>query len=322
MPDPKPRPPAELPSATVILCSRNGADRLEPAFASIEAAAEGLPQIDVVLVDSASEDGSRARFEAYRDRAPRRVAIRAAERPGLGRARNLGIRAALGEWLFFLDDDGRYAPDYFARFVRLLRRGEPFDFGGGEIWPAEEGLDPRVATLRLRRTEYARPGAMFAAGWLQGANLFFHRRVFEVAGPFNPHLGAGGPFAFEDVEMCSRASAHGFQAVRARGLTVLHDHGRRAGSEAAERTVESYDLGRGAYKAHLLANGRLDGLHLFAQDPKGPKGRARRRRELLGAARYLEAAADAPEIYRATPYPPAEDAEQSAIRKDGCGFPD
>ena len=57
---------------------------------------------------------------------------------------------------------------------------------------------------------------------MQGANMFFHKRVFETVGTYNPHLGAGTDFCFEDVDMATRASLAGFTGVRVHGLVVRH----------------------------------------------------------------------------------------------------
>ena len=92
---------------------------------------------------------------------------------------------------------------------------------------------------------------MLGAGAVQGANMFYHRAVFAGAGTFNDNMGAGMPFAREDFEMSARS---GWRLCRRAGtvLQVTHRHGRLIGSAEANKTVELYDHGRGAFYASMI----------------------------------------------------------------------
>ncbi len=91
--------------------------------------------------------------------------------------------------------------------------------------------------------------------------------------------------------MATRASMHGLRGVLLPELKVLHDHGRKRGSPEADRTVEGYELGRGAYYASLVVAGYL-------QRSKLPN-LARLPREMEGAQRYFESLAHDDRIKRA-----------------------
>jgi hypothetical protein len=217
------------------------------------------------------------------------VNIARAEHPGLGLARNVGIKIASGDVIVFTDDDCYLGANYFANLSTLWDE-RSFQYGGGQVLMYDESLDPRVAWLTIERRHDIPPNTILAAGSLQGANMFFAREVFERVGLFNENMGSGTPFACEDIEMATRASMHGFRGVLLPELKVRHDHGRKRGSPEADRTVEGYDFGRGAYYAALVVAGYRKQSELA--------NLARLPREMEGAQRYLETVANGDQIKR------------------------
>ena len=71
-----------------------------------------LEDIEVILIDDASKDGSFGMLKGYADSDPRVLIIKLDENKGPGGARNLGIEAARGEYLSFVDSDDMIAPDF------------------------------------------------------------------------------------------------------------------------------------------------------------------------------------------------------------------
>jgi len=74
------------------------------------------PGIEIVLVDDASTDGTRELLEQQVPTVPGAVLVPSGHNRGLAGARNLGLAAARGEHLTFLDGDDWLAPGY----LRLL----------------------------------------------------------------------------------------------------------------------------------------------------------------------------------------------------------
>jgi glycosyltransferase involved in cell wall biosynthesis len=75
-------------------------------------------EIEVIVVNDGSTDGTRAVIEKFGDR------IRAIdqENRGIAAARNTGIRAAAGEYLAFLDADDTWTEDLLAMSVPVLEK--------------------------------------------------------------------------------------------------------------------------------------------------------------------------------------------------------
>jgi glycosyltransferase involved in cell wall biosynthesis len=78
--------------------------------------------IEYVLVDDASTDATREILAAGVDGLPGARLIRLEDNVGLAAARNVGLDAATGEHIAFLDGDDFVAPGHYPELVRTIRR--------------------------------------------------------------------------------------------------------------------------------------------------------------------------------------------------------
>ncbi|MBU4233654.1 MAG: glycosyltransferase family 2 protein [Proteobacteria bacterium] len=102
------------PLVSVIIPTYNRADLVRQALASVKA--QTYRDFEIVVVDDGGTDGTYEVLSADRDL---RV-LRHPRRRGVAAARNLGVAAARGEWLAFLDSDDLWLPDKLARQILLL----------------------------------------------------------------------------------------------------------------------------------------------------------------------------------------------------------
>ncbi len=86
--------------------------RLEQCRRAISSALEQeRPPLEVIVCDDGSTDGTEEELRAWASREPSLQYLRLAENSGApARVRNLGLRAARGEWVGFLDDDDQWIP--------------------------------------------------------------------------------------------------------------------------------------------------------------------------------------------------------------------
>lgn len=171
------------PLVSVVIPTRDRVALLREAVASVQA--QTYRSIELVVVDDQSSDETAAWLAAKGDR------IRSI-RPETHRercyARNLGLEAARGEFVLFLDDDDRLVPSAIAGMADALRRhpaaaaavGAAVSFDG-------HGNRARVPHPRRTRCLDAWPDVVF--GWVTNPS----RTLFRVA-----HLRAIGGWR-EDV---------------------------------------------------------------------------------------------------------------------------
>ena len=234
---------------SVVVCTRDRPRELERCLASIRE--QSLSPHEVVVVDNAPATGdTRALVEAMAD-----VRYVVEPAPGLGVARNRGIRVSSGAIVAFTDDD-------VAADREWLRRLAPaFDVPDvmcvtGLVLPAELETEPQwffenvfggfAQGFRPRRFD----GTFFDAGlergvpaWRigAGANMAFRRELFEHVGLFDERLGAGAAGCSEDSELWYRALAAGY-ACRYEPTAAVHHYHRRDPA-ALERQMHHYMRG-------------------------------------------------------------------------------
>ena len=79
-------------------------------------------EIEVLVVDDASPDGTLALAQNYAAKDARVRALLQPENGGVSNARNRGVREARGEWIAFLDSDDLWMPEKLERQMEILRR--------------------------------------------------------------------------------------------------------------------------------------------------------------------------------------------------------
>lgn len=109
------------PLVSVVTPVWNAAATLAEAVASVRS--QTLADWELLLVDDASQDGSRALARALAAAEPRIRLIERAANGGAAAARNDGIRAARGRLVAFLDADDRWYPGKLARQAEFMAAG-------------------------------------------------------------------------------------------------------------------------------------------------------------------------------------------------------
>lgn len=98
--------PHALPEVSVVIPTHNRAALLERALQT--ALGQQEVEVEVIVVDDGSSDGTACRLASHDDRRVR--FIRHEVSKGQANARNAGVALARGSWIAFLDDDDVWAP--------------------------------------------------------------------------------------------------------------------------------------------------------------------------------------------------------------------
>lgn len=103
------------PRVSVVVPVYNGRGTLARCVESLRR--QTLPQVEIVLVDDLSTDGSREALRTLAAEDPRITVILRDVNGGPSAARNMGISAARGEYVGFVDVDDFVAPDMFEKLT-------------------------------------------------------------------------------------------------------------------------------------------------------------------------------------------------------------
>lgn len=168
------------PDISVIIPMYNAAAYIDQALRTVfEQEAHGL-RLEVLVVDDASTDGSRAIVRPLAAKYPGLRLIELPQNGGTARARNAGLQHATGTWIQFLDSDDRICPDLYRKFEHALQPG--FD---GYVFSLHIEYHDRDVYRRITRVKDKRALGYFYAVW----NFFIRR---DLCIPFRD-------FTLEDV---------------------------------------------------------------------------------------------------------------------------
>jgi glycosyltransferase involved in cell wall biosynthesis len=252
-----------IPLITIGLTCFNAEETIARAIGS--ALSQDWPNIEVVVVDDSSSDGSAAVIEAAVAGEKRARLIRHRLNTGPAVARNTILQKAKGEFVVFFDDDDESLPGRVSSQLKTLSEHEARSgatlvacyAGGARLYPngylkplqaiGAEGTEvpngPDVADYLLF---YRR-----RAGWFYGAGvpacaLMARRSTFEAVGGFDVGLRR-----LEDVDFAIRLAFEGGHFV---GTTdrLLLQYATEAADKSPEKNLEA---------EQLLAKKNRDYLH-------------------------------------------------------------
>jgi len=236
--------PAALPPVGIVVVTYSPGDTLDRFLDTLEKAT--TRRYAVVLADNGSTDG-----------APERAALRAGVtlvrtggNLGYGRAANVGLPQAPGEWVLVANPDVEFEPGALDALLEATERwpragtvGPAIRTPDGSLYPSARSLpslgrgighavfgwwwpaNPWTAAYRRERGAPAEG----PVGWLSGSCLLVRREAFDAVGGFDPAYF----MYFEDLDLCERIGRAGWQNVYVPGAVAVHEGGHATSRHAA-----------------------------------------------------------------------------------------
>jgi GT2 family glycosyltransferase len=251
----------------------------------IEQCLESVAEVDTVVVDNGSGDGT---VDVVRERFPA-VRVIESENRGLSAGWNTGIRATASEHVLLLNADAWLLDGALSALVAAADRhpraaaiGPRLENTDGTLQRSVRGYPTawRLATeylyLRKLAPRSRALNAFYGAGfdharereveWLMGACLLVRRAVFDEVGPFDERY-----FLFsEEVDWMRRAADRGWSVVFTPDARCVHVGGAAHGGRHFRENVGGHlrylslhgrpgeaERARRLLRASLLVRGRL-----------------------------------------------------------------
>ncbi|GAB4160027.1 MAG: hypothetical protein Fur0021_31510 [Candidatus Promineifilaceae bacterium] len=180
----------------------------------------GDVDLEVIIVDDGSDDGSPAAALARYGTAPLRVARGAGL--GIARARNLGAAQARGQALVFLDAHCYLPPGWLAPLADALAGADvgmvgPVFAGIREITTRACGIAWQDASLE--NVWLPPPAAVAEVPFHIGACQAMPAAVFREVGGYDAGMTRWGS---EDIELCLRLWLYGYRVLAQPDSLVFH----------------------------------------------------------------------------------------------------
>ena len=223
----------------VVVVNHNAGPYLRRCMESVHTAA-GDVALDVVVVDNASKDGS---VERGVDGYPDVRIIRNRQNRGFAAAANQGIASTGAPFVLLLNPDAQVVGGTLAALVKVASERPRAGAVGalvrnpdGSIQPSArrvprlgEGLGHAFLGPLMPGNRYTRSYTMAGwdrasereVEWVSGSAMLLRRSAFEEAAGFDE-----GYFMYvEDVDLCTRLRAAGWQVLFSPELEVIHQIG-------------------------------------------------------------------------------------------------
>ena len=178
------------PAVSIIICTYNRPDILEPALKSVCNQTASKNDYEILVVDNNSTLDTKGVVDKYLHFG--NVHYLFEKRQGHSYARNLGLEKAKGKYVGYIDDDCRVSKDWIARTLKVITEEAPGIFGGAYFadyqslrpeWFKDKYASSKQWNERrvLREHEY-----------LSGGNIFFRTELLKELGGFLVDFGMNG----------------------------------------------------------------------------------------------------------------------------------
>ena len=156
-------------------------DRTEPLAAALESAATALPSDgEVIVVDGDRTRSAESVVAELRRRHPEVSVLYLSSKPGLTLQRNVGIDAASGDVLVFVDDDCTFEPGLFEALTAAYRDPTVVGATGRVVEPSRGRMGTDVhSRLRWLLVGGGRQGRMSSFGFRRPIVDLAHARDVE-----------------------------------------------------------------------------------------------------------------------------------------------
>lgn len=214
---------------SVIILNYNGREHLERCLSSLEDLEFPKEQLEIIVVDNGSTDGS-VRFIQSRFKGIHLIVNKV--NLGFSKGANLGASRARGEYLAFLNNDMRVERNWLKLLLEAAGAGKGVACVGSTIlnWDGTQvdvkGRSGDAFCLAYSPSQISGAPEQAANGYskaffVSGGAALVQRRVFQELGGFDPDF-----FLYqEDVDLGWRLWLRGYECVLASEAVVYHRGG-------------------------------------------------------------------------------------------------
>jgi len=217
-------PPPDLPFVSIIVPAYNCRSTIEKCVESLKAL--DYPNYEILIMDDGSTDGTGEYLDTVED-----IRVMHLENGGPGRARNIGLSHARGEYVAFTDADCVVDPGWLRALMQGFQMDEVVGVGGDQQSPADETRFGKRVNGFLKAVGFVaaymkRDGGSYRrVTHNPTCNVAYKKAAVKEVGGFNEALWPG-----EDVELDYCLSRKGYRFLYTPDAVVYHYRPRTLGA--------------------------------------------------------------------------------------------
>lgn len=197
-----------LPLVTVIVPIYNLEKYLDLCLGSI--VTQSYPNLEIILVDDGSTDGSLALCKTY-SKLDTRINVISQKNSGVSVARNMGLKHAQGEYICFIDGDDYIIPDYIQLLVEAILEHKA-DMAVCQITklkheefraPPPHLIIPSVSIIDVEQALHQMTYQK-TFSWEVVAKLYSKKIIHDLQFDKNERIGEDFTFSYHYLHRCQR----------------------------------------------------------------------------------------------------------------------
>jgi glycosyltransferase involved in cell wall biosynthesis len=224
---------------SVVINTLNRCDHLERTLVSLRD--QTYQAFEVIVVNGPSTDGTDELLSSFEG------SIRVAECgvASLGMSRNIGVDAAAGDIVAFIDDDAIPREDWLEKLVAPYSEPTVAAVGGPVFDIPLNRAEWMLCTctrLGVPDTSSDGPIARYTGAgadpfvYTPGCNMSFRRKIVAEVGGFNQLL----PYNYDDAEICSRVVDEGHRIYVLDDVLVRHFRAPNVARDSQQALLDPY----------------------------------------------------------------------------------
>jgi glycosyltransferase involved in cell wall biosynthesis len=212
--------PRRIPRVSVIVPTWNREKLVVRAVRS--ALAQTYRNIEVIVVDDGSTDGTLAALKELASGDPRLLVVPAGHSGLPAVARNRGIEIARGRYVAFLDSDDEWLPGKLEAQVAQLEARPGLALTYADAFVEEKGVRRSTTLLDAYPMRQSRVfGPLVLGNFVPTSTVLARRSALRLAGGFDESRRLR---AFEDYDLWLRIALRGEMGCLREPLAVYHRH--------------------------------------------------------------------------------------------------
>jgi GT2 family glycosyltransferase len=252
---------------SIIIVNYNVKEFIQNLLHSIAKAAGNLTH-EIIIVDNASDDGS---IEFIKEKFPQIKLIENKKNLGFGKANNIGLSAAKGDYILLINPDTLVSEDTLQKMIKFFKENPEVGLAGCKIlnpdgtlqlacrrsfpgpWTSfckVTGLSALFPNSRLfarYNLTYLDENKSYEVDAISGSFMMLKRETYQKVGGFDEQFFMYG----EDLDLCYRIQKAGYKVYYVHSTQIIHYKGESTKRSSLDETKIFYDAMHLFVKKHL-----------------------------------------------------------------------